>query len=346
MGRARGQLGQTSAELLGVLLLVAAIIAGLVTIDVPGKVSCAVRDTVDRIGGGDGGPCASKALYDSDGDGINDDDERRLGTDPLNPDSDGDGISDADERRAGTDPTKADSDGDGLTDTEEAELGTDPRNADMDGDGLSDGEELDRDTDPLDDDTDGDGDKDGDDDDPLTYDGGLGDAIKGAVCGGATALFCPDDNDPVRATPEYVTGEILTGIFAVGDVRDAIGALLDGKLGDAFWAAVGVVPVAGDAVKIGRKIRDVIKRFPARRAEMLGLILKLFPDGALKRTALDAATDGGYSALRKSGLGDDAVEQLARRGNDLKRLSDGARVGARKLDPAEARALESSVGRH
>jgi len=159
-------------------------------------------------------------------------------------------------------------------------------------------------------------------------------------------FFCPDDDDPVRATGEYLLGEILTGLVAVGDVRDAAGALIDGKLGDAFWAAVGIVPVAGDAVKIGRRARDVIARFPARRGQALGLLIKLFPNGSLKRQALDAATDGGYSALRNSGLSDEAVEQLARRGNDLRKLADTARVGERRLDATEARALEDAVTKH
>jgi hypothetical protein len=261
-------------------------------------------------------------------------------------DSDHDGLTDAEELELGTNPRSNDTDGDGLLDAEELELGTNPRSNDTDGDGLPDGEELDRDTDPFGEDTDGDGDPDGEDGDPLAYDGGIDDAVKGAVCGGGTALFCPDDDDAVRATDEYVLGEILTGLFAVGDVRDAIGALIDGKLGEAFWAAVGIVPVAGDTVKIGRKVRAVIAKFPARRGQLLGLLIKLFPDGSLKRAALDAATDGGYSALRNAGLSDEAVEQLARRGNDLRKLADTARVGARTLDPADARRLEDAVAQN
>ncbi|MCB9708807.1 MAG: hypothetical protein H6714_08485 [Myxococcales bacterium] len=42
---------------------------------------------------------------DSDGDGLSDQEEGELGTDPNNSDSDGDGISDGDESRQGTDPT-------------------------------------------------------------------------------------------------------------------------------------------------------------------------------------------------------------------------------------------------
>ncbi|HOZ49677.1 MAG TPA: choice-of-anchor Q domain-containing protein [Candidatus Hydrogenedentes bacterium] len=42
---------------------------------------------------------------DSDGDGLTDDEEYALGTDPNNPDTDGDGVSDGDEVDAETDPT-------------------------------------------------------------------------------------------------------------------------------------------------------------------------------------------------------------------------------------------------
>ena len=78
-----------------------------------------------------------------------------------------------------------------------------------------------------------------------------------------------DSDDPVRASIEYFTGQVLVGLFAVGDVRDLLAAISHGKWGDAAWSAAGIVPVAGDAAKIGKKIRELIKRFPGRRAELL-----------------------------------------------------------------------------
>ncbi len=85
---------------------------------------------------------------DSDGDGILDEDEPNLGTDPTNPDTDGDGIPDGEE----------DKDGDGLTNAEELyTYGSDPCNPDTDGDGLQDGDEVTIGTDPVNPDTDGDG---------------------------------------------------------------------------------------------------------------------------------------------------------------------------------------------
>ena len=103
---------------------------------------------------------AAPNASDRDGDGLSDDDELALGTDPDQADSDGDGLADGEEVALGTDPIQADTDGDGLADGEEVALGTDPMQADSDGDGLSDGDEVSQGSDPLQadaDDTDGDG---------------------------------------------------------------------------------------------------------------------------------------------------------------------------------------------
>ena len=140
---------------------------------------------------------------DSDGDGLTDEQERALGTDPHNRDTDGDGLSDGDEvNRYGTDPLKADTDGDGISDGDEIKhgldpldpsdamgdldgdgltnieeintYGTDPRNPDTDGDGLKDGDEVKvHGTDPLDPDTDGDGLTDGQEVNGFMFDGEL-----------------------------------------------------------------------------------------------------------------------------------------------------------------------------
>lgn len=87
---------------------------------------------------------------DSDGDGLFDGDEISRGTNPFLPDTDEDGVLDGDEvLTAGTDATLADTDGDGLGDADEAIAGTDPFVVDTDGDGLTDGEEVVRGSDPL-----------------------------------------------------------------------------------------------------------------------------------------------------------------------------------------------------
>ena len=119
-------------------------------------------------------------VVDRDGDGLRDSVEKRVNTNPLNPDSDGDDFPDgaeysywaarsAKEHRAELSPTgdvdndgvsnilDYDSDNDGLSDGQEIKLGTDPANPDTDHDGLLDGEEVNGGTDPLNPDSNGNG---------------------------------------------------------------------------------------------------------------------------------------------------------------------------------------------
>ncbi len=113
----------------------------------------------DRIG---------RASPDSDGDGLDDDEERLYGTDILSQDTDGDGFNDFLEVRLGAsgfdplDPTDADctpgiddmdSDGDGLLDCEERFVGTHKAFADSDADGVPDSIELRYGTNPAADDS-------------------------------------------------------------------------------------------------------------------------------------------------------------------------------------------------
>lgn len=73
----------------------------------------------------------SVAAGDSDGDSLTDLEERRLGTDPYNPDTDGDGLSDGWEVRHGLDPfdptdAAGDPDGDGVSNLIEFLQGRNP----------------------------------------------------------------------------------------------------------------------------------------------------------------------------------------------------------------------------
>lgn len=71
---------------------------------------------------------------DSDADGLTDEYELQIGSNPLKKDSDGDGLSDKAEADNGTDPNKADSDGDGIGDLAELkDFYTDPLKAEFDG---------------------------------------------------------------------------------------------------------------------------------------------------------------------------------------------------------------------
>ena len=81
---------------------------------------------------------------DSDGDGLSDEYELRIGTDPLNPDTDGDGLKDGEEVLTyKTDPLNPDSDYDLLTDGDEVrKYRTDPLDPDTDKGGVRDGHEV------------------------------------------------------------------------------------------------------------------------------------------------------------------------------------------------------------
>jgi hypothetical protein len=112
-----------------------------------------------RVSSRDGG---AAVMLDSDGDGLVDELEAKLGTHPDDPDSDGDKLSDGFEHhfQGEYDPMSFDTsprgpdgdldpDGDGLTNFEENRLGTDPLSADSDRDGIPDGVELSFGLDPL-----------------------------------------------------------------------------------------------------------------------------------------------------------------------------------------------------
>lgn len=124
---------------------------------------------------------------DDDNDGLADEQETNLGTDPLDPDTDNDGVPDGKDAFP-KDPNEqqdtdgdgigdnadTDDDNDGLSDADEEKWHTDPKNPDTDGDGVSDGDEIKDNTNPLDADTDDDGYSDGQekdaDTDPLDKD--------------------------------------------------------------------------------------------------------------------------------------------------------------------------------
>ena len=139
---------------------------------------------------------------DTDGDGLTNNEEAQIGTDPLNPDTDGDGLKDGEEVKTyRTNPLVLDTDNDGLGDGEEVlQRRTDPLNPDTDADLLIDGDEIKRNTDPLNPDTDADLLTDGDEvkrrTDPLRPDtdqDGLNDGTEVSL--GTDPLKPDTDND-------------------------------------------------------------------------------------------------------------------------------------------------------
>lgn len=103
LARLRGGHGQTSVEYMGALVLVAMIVAALVTV-VP-QIGDRTSSLVEAIAGGKGQTAqGTNPTADDDGDGLLNEEEAALGTDPGEADSDGDGVSDTDEFTHGTDP--------------------------------------------------------------------------------------------------------------------------------------------------------------------------------------------------------------------------------------------------
>src|SRR3954454_11994129 len=115
-GTMRAHRGQVASELLGILLVVATIIAAVIT-GLPGRIAGGTLHAVCRITSQDcGANTATASAGDADGDGVPD------ARDPV--------------------PDAVDFDHDGLDDGEEIALGTDPRNAESDHDGVKDGDEY------------------------------------------------------------------------------------------------------------------------------------------------------------------------------------------------------------
>jgi hypothetical protein len=172
---------------------------------------------------------------DADSDGLHDDDELLIGSDPTAYDTDGGGLSDwmevyfildpVDSADDGTD-LFTDTDGDWVSDALESNrYGTDPALADTDGGGLGDGEELmSYGTDPLDDSDDAWPLSDDDEDGLLNHqegwygtdpsvadtDGGGVNDYDEAMVDGTDALYGPDDGtDPYLDTDgDWVTDNV------------------------------------------------------------------------------------------------------------------------------------------
>ncbi len=160
---------------------------------------------------------------DTDGDGLMDGEEvNKYQTDPKKQDSDGDTLSDADEvRKYSTDPNKADTDSDGLNDADELQkYQTEPTKADTDNDGLNDGDEVSNyKTLPLKADTDGDGLSDGDEvtkhkTNPLVADSDSGTINDGVEVKRGTNPLDAGDDLPKKETIQLEVGKnfVLEGI--------------------------------------------------------------------------------------------------------------------------------------
>ncbi|WP_226671325.1 polymorphic toxin-type HINT domain-containing protein [Metabacillus litoralis] len=222
---------------------------------------------------------------DSDNDGLSDLLETngiRVGngkfikSDPNNSDTDGDGLLDGEEifidnynnnqyGLMSSEPNKRDSDNDGLDDYTEVEFGTDAFDSDTDGDGLNDSKEIKSGFDALNNNPDKDSYLDSEEmkngTDPFIYDATTWEfsqnLLLGALWGdgGKTALEWGIISSTTYNSIAFLTGKVLSGIVAIGDIRDAVGNLVDGNPWGVVLSLVGIVPVVGDGTKI---IADIV----------------------------------------------------------------------------------------
>lgn len=253
-------------------------------------------DTFDRISRDLDLPWAegtqtSDVAKDTDGDGLSDDvetegwrtrDDGVVTTDPNSSDSDEDGLTDGQEAGPlvsgkGTSivyvglskPLEFDTDGDGVGDGDEYFLDMSPRLRDTDRDALLDNLELDFGSDP----TVGNPDKDrfsdkeeyGRGSDPLAYDLGRGEAVAAFVVGAIAGdcEFCARRlgmRDAQLESPEYLAGQIVSGLVGIGDIRDVAANV--GRLDflGAVVSVVGLAPLAGDATKTIETLTEFAKR--------------------------------------------------------------------------------------
>lgn len=237
---------------------------------------------------------------DTDGDGLTDAQEiagfvvltgGRIYTDPNEWDMDGDGLSDAEEVGASTpngytfpsDPRISDSDDDGLLDPEELGIGTDPYQTDTDGDTLSDSVEVNIDFNPLDPNPDGDYRR-----DDVEFDKGSDPTyfnatplvaarrtIQGAILGDFGENLVIDGwlAEDTFISLSYMSGWVASGFVGIGDIRDTAASLIRLDAVDTLLNALAFVPLAGDALKIG-KIVDKVATFARARAKNLQPIIR------------------------------------------------------------------------
>jgi len=292
----RDERGQTAAEYMGMLLVVAVIIGAMANAGLGEAIASAANRSICRImstceGGKAPKPervAKANPANDRDGDGVRNTRERELGTNPNRADSDADGLTDGEERRAGADPTKADTDGDGIPDAEEHESGgaLDPADADSDDDGLSDAEEIAAETKPDDADSDGELGATGD---------GLSDAREIELGTDPTRFDTDGDGKPDGM-------EVAEGSDPLKDERSGVEKLFeDLVLDDPIGAAIG-----GGAGKGAKKVIDDLISRGKRKAPRIGGAKSAEDAARIRRERIQALRDrlreaagGGAAALSK-----------------------------------------------
>jgi hypothetical protein len=277
---------------------------------------------------------------------------RELGaTDHELADTDGDGVADGDEvvmsppstwleerldrswscpseiRSALSDPARADTDGDLLVDAYEISAGSSAFVGDTDGDGLSDGRERGWGSDPNAADTDGDGFPDVEDVidgfTPVTPEERISpDAWASELRQGVLEGDIAEEVDSVPQLLGSLVGGASSSVPGVGwvtgslaDARDVVANGIRGDWVSAGAAGVGFLPYIGDTAKASKQILTFAARYPDKvnalvkalaGQERIPVDIRVKLLGVTNETELDR--------LRQSGLSDDVIIMLAKRG--------------------------------
>ncbi|MBQ2733575.1 MAG: leucine-rich repeat protein [Clostridia bacterium] len=216
-------------------------------------------------------------MQDSDGDGLSDEYEEKIGTDKSKADTDGDGVDDHSEIVfLNTDPLSADSDsdgvydgdedadGDGLANAKEQSIGTALMLADTDNDGLGDGEELILGLDPLKADTDGDGASDG-----YELDNGTDAAAANASFTETADAFADGENGGIFVSVEATVKGEIAGTVSVKPMSllefPAMSKTIPGYMGSAFeLSADGAIEHARLTFEYGAELGKIGEDFQPR----------------------------------------------------------------------------------
>lgn len=289
---------------------------------------------------------------DTDGDGIPDITETtgfRDGfgnwyyTDSNNSDTDGDGLLDGDEAGVVTtvdgrvffhfisNPLKIDSDNDGIDDPDEEEFSCAALDPDTDNDWLNDGFELEIGTEPTLTDTDFDGLGDFAEHyhplfDPLVYEKHYSneEISREFVLGAVLGEFGYDNHDSFY----YLAGHIVSGLVALGDIRDMGASIIDGNVVDTLLNCLGLVPLGGDAAKILTNIGQFVAKHADEAGDIAIFSAKFIPAGAFREQAVEAVIDSSdelkdaRNGLIAKGFTDNAVKKLTAEGIDIIKFNE------------------------
>ena len=221
-------------------------------------------------------------------------------------------FSDTEELAFGSDPRANLTDDDNLDDASEAVWGTDPRIADTDGDGLDDFEETVAAQ-----------------DNPRV---GLNPTVPnefltfGDWSREYFRCFLIGETVEADSTP-CLFGQIASGFTGpAADLRDFIGNLFRGEFVGAGFAAIGLVPLAGDVADAVRTAVRFAQRNPDKAVEMVAALSNTSEavGGAPMRAIADDVAEELFgearALLRANGVDNNSLDRLMRGGQNLDEL--------------------------